>query len=435
MAQTAIAISDNSGCKLLGAAWIVQRFEDGKTFNQLCNACHSPSVKCRDFVSRPAADLTPSRTKQTLSQNALEHAIALSGTTGQFNVPISGLSGSTSYSYEVFATNAIGTTYTPVSSFSTAAPGIIAAWDFTALAGAGDNSPAPTYGTGTATTLGMTNGYNGGNTASDDVISTSGTANTGFTENTWRIRGTGHNGWATYQNGAGAPQYSQGIELDTSTVGYSNIVFSFDWYSTTQGIRDLQVQYNTGSGWVNYQGPSPTGTFVTGGNDYYNAVLSPVNPTIHIDLSGVAAANNNPDLGIRLVSAFDSTGTLGNEYASAASTAGDVVPYNNSSGNWRFANLTFQAGTMTSTAITANPPAGQSPHQNVTFTATVTPASGTQFSSGTVNFYDGATLIGSSGVTQVGATNVGTASITVNNLAPVCIATSPLNTRRPRAMA
>ena len=351
-----------------------------------------------------------------------------SGTTGVFTVQTTGLSGLSSYTFEAFATNSIGTTYSAPTTFTTAAPGVITSWTFPATAGAGDNSPAPTFGTGTATTLGMTNTYNGGNTASDDVTSTAGTANPNFTENLWRIRGAqtpaGNNGWATYQNGAGAPEYSQGIELDTSTVGYSNIVFSFNWYSTTQGIRDLQVQYNTGSGWVNYQGPSPTGTFVTGGNDYYNSVLSPVNPTIHIDLSGVAAANNNPDLGIRLVSAFDSTGTLVNsmgipdEYASAASTAGDIIPYNNNSGNWRFGNLTFAAGVTTTTALTANPPLGQSPGQNVTFTATVTPAGGSQYASGSVAFYDGVNLIGTQNVSQVGTTNVGTASITLNSLSP-----------------
>jgi hypothetical protein len=319
-----------------------------------------------------------------------------SGTTGVFTVSATGLSGSSSYTFEAFATNSIGTTYTPATSFTTAAPGIIAAWTFPTTAGAPDNSPAPTYGTGTATTLGMTNTYNGGNTASDDVLSTSGTGNPNFTENLWRIRGTPHNGWATYQNGAGAPQYSQGIQLDTSTVGYSNIVFSFDWYSTTQGIRDLQVQYNTGSGWVNYQGPSPTGTFVATSNDYYNAGLSPVSPTIRIDLSSVAAANNNPDLGIRLVSAFDSTGTLGNEYASAASTPGNIVPYNNNSGNWRFGNLIFAAGTTTTTKVTASPAGSQAFGGDVTFTATVTPTSGTQYPSGTITFFDGTTQLGAS---------------------------------------
>ena len=353
------------------------------------------------------------------------------GTTGIFTVPATGLSGSTSYTFEAFATSSVGTSYSTATSFTTAAPGTIAAWTFPTTASATPNSPSPTYGTGTATTLGMNNNYQNlaGNssTANDDITSTSGTANPGLP----KISGASaapspqngnpgappsgpNNGWAL-----AAPEYSQGIELDTSTVGESNIVFAFNWYSTTQGIRDLQVQYNTGSGWVNYQGPSPTGTFIATSNDFYNAGLSPVNPTIYIHLSGVPAANNNPDLGIRLVSAYDSTGTLGNVYASAASTAGDIIPYNNNSGNWRFGNLTFSAGITTTTAITANPPLGQSPGQNVAFTATVTPASGSQYPSGTVAFYDGSKQIGTTQtVAQVGTTNVGTASITLNSLAP-----------------
>jgi hypothetical protein len=342
-----------------------------------------------------------------------------SPTSGVFTLPVSGLSAASNYTFEAFATNSIGTTYTPAASFTTAAPGVIAAWTFPTIHGAPDNSPAPTYGSGTSTTLGMTNNYTNasgtGNTASDDVLSTSGTADSNFTENLWRIRGTPNNGWAQ-----AAPEYSQGVELDTSTVGFSNIVFAFDWYSTTQGIRDLQVQYNTGSGWVNYQGPSPTGTFIATSSDYYNAGLSPVNPTIYINLSSVPAANNNPDLGIRLVSAYDSTGTLGNEYASATSTPASVVPYNNSSGNWRFGNLIFYGNsTITTTTLAASPPVGQSPGQDVTFTTTVTPAGGSQYASGTVTFYDGSTQLGATQtLTQVGSTNVGTASITLNTLSP-----------------
>ncbi len=302
--------------------------------------------------------LTSTNSNPQIGGNGVTEVDATGTPGGPFTVSATGLSASSSYTFEAFATNSIGTTYTAATPFTTANPGVITAWTFPAIASAPDNSPAPTYGSGTAITLGMTNTLTNGNgtnnTASDDVLSTSGTADSNFTENLWRIRGTPNNGWAL-----AAPQYSQGIELDTSTVGYSNIVFSFDWYSTTQGIRDLQVQYNTGSGWVNYQGPSPTGTFVATANDYYNAGLSPVNPTIYINLSSVAAANNNPDLGIRLVSAYDSTGTLGNVYASAASAPGAIVPYNNTSGNWRFGNLTFSAGTTTSTKLTASPAGSQ----------------------------------------------------------------------------
>ena len=349
-----------------------------------------------------------------------------SGTTAASSPsPSPGCPLSTSYTFEAFATNSVGTTYSAATSFTTAAPGIIAAWTFPTTAGAPDNSPAPTYGTGTATTLGMTNSYNGGNTASDDVTSTAGTANTKFTENLWRIRGTpqqrlGH--LPKRRRGAGI---RQGIELDTSTVGYSNIVFSFDWYSTTQGIRDLQVQYNTGSGWVNYQGPSPTGTFVATSNDYYNAAAEPGEsdhlhrPQRHRRGQQQSGSRHSPGVRLRFDGHARQSMGVPDEYASAASPPGDIIPYNNSSGNWRFGNLTFSAGITTTTTVTANPPGGQSPGQPVTFTATVTPASGTQYASGTVAFYDGTTQIGTTQtVTQVGSTNVGTASITLSTLAP-----------------
>lgn len=221
----------------------------------------------------------------------------------------------------------------------------ITQWAFTALSAAPTNSPNPTTGVGTATMLGMTNTYNGGNTASGDILNTASTAFPSFSELTWRIRGTSHNGWATAA--AGAAQYTQGAEFDASTANYSNIRFSFDWYSTTQGIRDLQVQYNlninNANGWTNIGGTSPTGTYIATPSDFYNATPNSVpSPSITVDLSSLAGADNNPNLGIRLVSAYDSTGNIASDYASASlGTTGATVIYNNSSGNWRFANITF----------------------------------------------------------------------------------------------
>jgi autotransporter-associated beta strand protein len=288
---------------------------------------------------------------------------------------------------------------------SVSAAVVITQWSFPASVSQGTtakaNSPAPSYGSGTAITLGMTNNYNGGNVAGDDVTSTAGLGTVPFTENAWRIRGDGGqkppegaNGWALYNsNGpgsaSGAPEYSQGIQLDTSTVGYSNVSFSFDWYSTTQGIRDLQFQYclnttnSAASGynnWVNMNntlaasvtapdglgaiqtsntaGYALTGStisqagsyvFVATPNDWYGG--QGVTPTITVNLNSVAGAANDPYLGIRLVSAFDSTGAL-NDYASAtllSGATGGTQLYNNSSGNWRFGDLTFAGNLSLST--------------------------------------------------------------------------------------
>ena len=152
----------------------------------------------------------------------------------------------------------------------------------------------------------------------------------------WRVRGS-TNGWTT-----AAPEYTQGIELDASTAGYQNIQFSFDWYSTAQGIRDLQFQYNTNisnsAGWTNFGGTSPN-TYLAGAKDFYNPSSPP--GTITVDLSSISGANNDANFGIRLVSAFDSTGNLGNEYASATLSGGLTAAYNDTSGNWRFDNMTF----------------------------------------------------------------------------------------------
>ena len=213
----------------------------------------------------------------------------------------------------------------------------ITEWSFSSAVSPAYNSPVPSTGSGIATILGMDNSYNGGNTNYGDVTLTAGTANPSFSEYTWRIRGNPNNGWA-----ASAPEYTQGIELDASTVGYQDISFSFDWYCTAQGIRDLQFQYDldtaNSSGWVNFGGTSPTGTYIATAKDFYNA---PGSPTISIDLSSITGANNDASFGIRLVSAYDSTGNLGDEYASATLSSGNTVEYNGTSGNWRFDNLTF----------------------------------------------------------------------------------------------
>lgn len=131
----------------------------------------------------------------------------------------------------------------------------IARWDFDGQTGV-QNTPATSIGTGSAKSLGMTNSYtytqtapNVGSVATCDITATSGSSDTGTNgTRSWRVRGANPgNGW-----NLAAPQYSQGAEFDVSTVGYSNIALEFDWYTTAQAVRDLQVQYTTdGSTWIN----------------------------------------------------------------------------------------------------------------------------------------------------------------------------------------
>ena len=68
----------------------------------------------------------------------------------------------------------------------------------------------------------------------------------------WRIRGQAGsngaaNGWSSL-----APIGTQGAVFAASTVGYTSISVQFDWYNTTQGEANLQLEYtNNGTTWIN----------------------------------------------------------------------------------------------------------------------------------------------------------------------------------------
>jgi hypothetical protein len=230
---------------------------------------------------------------------------------------------------------------------------VISQWSFSTTNTGPINTVSPSTdvtGTSTGFQLGMTNPYTyaggegPGSVAACDIVSTSGTATPSFTEDTWRIRGNSN----TKNSGAGmangwnnsAPNYTQGAQFDVSTAGYDDINLSFDWYSTTQGVANLQVMYTTdGTDFT------PFGSdFIATPNDFYGGAAN--EPELTVNFTGVPGVDNNPLFAVQLVSVqpvptdanYASTNGDG-DYAAAA--GGN---YNNSSGNWRFDNITV-AGT------------------------------------------------------------------------------------------
>jgi hypothetical protein len=174
-----------------------------------------------------------------------------------------------------------------------------------------------------------------------DITPTQGLAASGiYTANAWRIRGPASNGYdvtAGTPTGTGngwnlsAPEYSQGAEFLANTTGFSNIGVAFNYYSTNQGIRDMAVQYTIdGNTWTTAQ------SLISVPNDWYgsgqNAILIPF----------PASCDNDPNFGVRMVSAYDSTGNIGDQYASATlKGSGTTQIYNDNSGNWRFGTVTI----------------------------------------------------------------------------------------------
>jgi hypothetical protein len=230
----------------------------------------------------------------------------------------------------------------------------IAAWNFENDPIAVNNSPAPSTGVGTAGSIGM-NIYptpNIGVTTDDVLLGASGDTGANGVANLtqiWRVRAQAGangaaNGWSSL-----APIGTQGAQFATSTVGYSSINVSFDWYATTQGEGNMQLEYTTdGSTWNNVPltlGGSDaglqllsnsgsdtntvTGSYVsdnalTGGSmagqDWFTGLTATISDPL---------AANNPLFAIEMVNA--STG------ADDVSTKG--LALNNSSGNWRFDNI------------------------------------------------------------------------------------------------
>ena len=235
----------------------------------------------------------------------------------------------------------------------------VAAWSFENNAVAVNNSPAPSSGAGTASSIGM-NIYPTPNigVTTDDVL---------VGKNSWSTccqhclpappRRTGvraqagmayaANGWSSV-----APIGTQGAVFAASTAAVTGpINVSFDWYATTQGEANLQLEYTTngGTSWINIPitlGGSDAGLVALTNTTSPNTVLgSYVSDNLLVNgapagqdwFTGLTATINdplaagNPNFAIEMVNA--STG------ADDVSTQGTAL--NNNSGNWRFDNISI----------------------------------------------------------------------------------------------
>jgi hypothetical protein len=223
--------------------------------------------------------------------------------------------------------------------------------------------PVPEFGSGLATSIGFDTSFNFsdgsvGSTNSPDTLANgvpySSTGASG--QNVWRVRGAGPgNGWNTQ-----AEIGSQGAEFAVSTVNYSDVILSFDLFSTSQGEAKMTVLYTTDN-WATTNnaanlfypanptfivtnpasGPNHSDDTVVGTYFYQNVGQNFYNNFI-VDFTGVAGVANNPNFAFRIVNAAKN---------------GDCVAYNggsynNSSGNWRYDNVTI-GGTFSGTASPA----------------------------------------------------------------------------------
>lgn len=141
-------------------------------------------------------------------------------------------------------------------------------------------SPVASTGVGTASLLGTVTGASG-----------SGTANGGSSEGT----ATGNFGWQTTTYAAqGSNSGTHGVQFAVSTAGFQNIQVRFDTRHSNTSSRFVRFDYsaNGGTDWVE----STVFEAVNGGDTWYN--------NRSIDLSSIAAVNDNANFRFRMVTVF-----------------------------------------------------------------------------------------------------------------------------------
>jgi hypothetical protein len=217
-----------------------------------------------------------------------------------------------------------------------------------------NNSPTPSTGVGTASSIGMDIYPTPQVGVTSDDILQGATGDTGVNGNAnlsqiWRVRaqagptGGAANGWSSL-----APIGTQGAVFSASTVGVKGpINVGFDWYATNQGEANLQLRY-TDNG-ITFTNLPITLNASDAGLAALNNVTSP-NTVIgsYVSITGGAGqgwfpglaatindplAAGNPNFAIEMVNA-----STGADNISAKGT-----PLNNNSGNWRFDNVTISA--------------------------------------------------------------------------------------------
>lgn len=204
----------------------------------------------------------------------------------------------------------------------------IAVWTFenNPLSGS-NNNPLPETGTGTASIVGSMGSPDRG---------------TGSTTGCSQVSNTG-----AWQIGSATPgnNESSGVQFNVSTIGYNDIVLSYDHRISNTGSRTSRIQYTLdGSTWINLNvsatnynsGCANRGAIDDGRID----VSSPVGNNVSdgwgrrtINFSGISGVNNNPNFGVRIVAAhYASTGQF--RQANNVNTAA-------TGGTWRFDNVSF----------------------------------------------------------------------------------------------
>lgn len=225
------------------------------------------------------------------------------------------LSGADTDNYSIMQLGVLTANITPIA---------LAIWTYEPLQGTASN-PTPNIGSGSSSVEGSMTGAGTGtgmNTATGCGAQTSGTT-----------------AWAIGTANPGSLNESSGVRFNTSTVGYTNIRFTWEQRWSNTATNTVRLQYTLdGTTWNNFDMTDQNTTYCLGAlnNGRFEAnTTGDQFRRISVNLSAIQAVNDNPNFGVRLVAAhYQNTGQF-RQTATPASVA--------SAGTWRFDNVKFES--------------------------------------------------------------------------------------------
>ena len=220
----------------------------------------------------------------------------------------------------------------------------ISSWTFEPLQGTTAN-PTSNFGVGTSSIVNL-----GGGTITP-------TTATGMTGSGCGAQTTGTSAWALQPFDPGSVNEANGVQFNSSTLGYKNIIFTWDQRFSNTSPNTVRLQYTLdGTNWINFIMTTGNTTYCLGSinvNGCFETDSTGDNyRRISVDFSAITAINNNPNFGLRILDSYYQSTTEFRQTNAPSTVAGTT-------GTWRFDNVTF-SGTLlpgpTALTMTASAP-------------------------------------------------------------------------------
>ena len=130
----------------------------------------------------------------------------------------------------------------------------------------------------------------------------------------------------------------------SSTVGYSNIVFTWDQRSSNTAVNTVRLQYTLdGTTWTNFTMTVNNTTFCLGElNDgrFQNSTAGDSYRRISVNLSSISGANNNANFGVRILAAhYQTSGAFRTTAVPTTVATGGTMRFDNVSFKTQAANV------------------------------------------------------------------------------------------------